>query len=41
MHPTVQPCTRANPPDVMVRNGSGRHAAESVDVITGMRTEHT
>jgi len=36
MHPTVQLSARATP-DVMIRNGGGRHAAESADVITGMR----
>src|SRR5262249_50126424 len=36
MHPTVQPSTRTTS-GRHVRNGRGRHAAESVDVIAGMR----
>jgi len=38
MHPTVQPSTRTTS-GRHVRNGRGRHAAESVDVIAGMRIE--
>src|SRR5262249_1142530 len=37
MHPTVQPSTRTTS-GRPVRNGRGRPAAESVDVIAGMRT---